>query len=353
MLKIVYGGNRYYDHDPAQGFAFDHSNIYDSLRRMPGVEVVYFVYDRVREIGAPRINEELIALVKKEKPDLFLSIMYHEDLTLATLDELRKHTITLGYFMDDQWHFENSSRLAAPHLSWVATTYSGAVPKYEKLGCRVIRTHLGANHKAFTARPEGAAFKYDATFVGAWWKKREKIIGTIQRAGIDARAWGPGWPSGRLPDVEMVPLVHATKVNLDINPSASYAGLKPLLRFFLKREKGKFRFDFGNIANNIREWWNKRIPMIKPRTFNCLAARSFVIIQMTHDLSEFYEIDKEIVAYSSVSELIQKIRYYLAHEEERERIAEAGHRRTLCDHTYEKRFRDMFEKIGVAHKLDA
>src|SRR6185295_17458076 len=110
MLKIVYGGNQYYNHDPNQGFAFDHSNIYDSLRRIPGVEVIYFKYDRVKEIGREGVNREIVELVKREKPDLFLSIMYHEDFTIATLDELRKHTITLGYFMDDHWHFENSSR---------------------------------------------------------------------------------------------------------------------------------------------------------------------------------------------------------------------------------------------------
>ena len=47
--------------------------------------------------------------------------------------------------------------------------------------------------------------------------------------------------------------------------------------------------------------------------------------------------------------MIEKVRYYLSHEDERTAIAEAGYRRTLKDHTYRQRFQEIFEQIGLAN----
>ena len=50
--------------------------------------------------------------------------------------------------------------------------------------------------------------------------------------------------------------------------------------------------------------------------------------------------------YRSTDDLIEKIRYYLAHPEERERIARAGYERTMREHTAEKRFGAIFKDMG-------
>ena len=43
--------------------------------------------------------------------------------------------------------------------------------------------------------------------------------------------------------------------------------------------------------------------------------------------------------------MIDKIKYYLEHNEERESIAQAGYERTIREHTYEKRFNNIFKRI--------
>lgn len=58
-------------------------------------------------------------------------------------------------------------------------------------------------------------------------------------------------------------------------------------------------------------------------------------------LKDFYEPGKEIVAYDSAEELVEKLVYYLEHEEERIQIAQAGLKRTLRDHTIEVRMRQL------------
>jgi len=45
--------------------------------------------------------------------------------------------------------------------------------------------------------------------------------------------------------------------------------------------------------------------------------------------------------------MIDKIKYYLEHNEERKAVAKAGYERTFRDHTYEKRFNEIFKIIGL------
>ena len=49
-------------------------------------------------------------------------------------------------------------------------------------------------------------------------------------------------------------------------------------------------------------------------------------------LSAFFEVGEEIVRYSTGDELVDLIRYYLAHDEERRRIALNGYRRVMKEH---------------------
>jgi spore maturation protein CgeB len=56
-----------------------------------------------------------------------------------------------------------------------------------------------------------------------------------------------------------------------------------------------------------------------------------------------YIPDKELVAFHDVDELASKIRYYLAHPTERDRIAAAGFERTRNNHFYDQRLGDVLE----------
>ena len=49
-------------------------------------------------------------------------------------------------------------------------------------------------------------------------------------------------------------------------------------------------------------------------------------------LEEFFKVGEEIESYETAEELIDKVKYYLAHDGARERIARAGYRRVMQDH---------------------
>lgn len=67
-------------------------------------------------------------------------------------------------------------------------------------------------------------------------------------------------------------------------------------------------------------------------------------------LNEFFEVGREIERYGELDELIDKVRYYLAHDDERREIALNGYRRAMRDHRMKQRMRDAGDLIerGIA-----
>jgi len=65
------------------------------------------------------------------------------------------------------------------------------------------------------------------------------------------------------------------------------------------------------------------------------------------ELAEHFEPDREVGVYHSQYELLDKARFYLSHPEDAERIRQAGHARALRDHTYQRRFQQLFEALHL------
>jgi spore maturation protein CgeB len=59
--------------------------------------------------------------------------------------------------------------------------------------------------------------------------------------------------------------------------------------------------------------------------------------------------DKEhVVFFDDATDLRQKIGYYIDHEQERERIAQAGHALVIAQHTYKHRMEKILEVSHAA-----
>ena len=83
------------------------------------------------------------------------------------------------------------------------------------------------------------------------------------------------------------------------------------------------------------------------RLFEATGMGSLLVTDWKKNLHEMFEPDKEVVAYRTQEECVEKVEYYLAHDDEREAIARAGQQRTLRDHTFRQR---MLELEGIVLK---
>ena len=65
-------------------------------------------------------------------------------------------------------------------------------------------------------------------------------------------------------------------------------------------------------------------------------------------IEEFFELGREIEVFHNEDEMVAKVRYYMAKEEEREQIARAGQRRTLGNYTNHHAFCRLFRLVRQA-----
>lgn len=82
------------------------------------------------------------------------------------------------------------------------------------------------------------------------------------------------------------------------------------------------------------------------RIMDILGAGGFALTNYCVETAELFEEDKEIVMFRTPEELFEKAAYYLAHDEEREAIAEAGHRKVLECYTYDKKLKTLLDWAG-------
>lgn len=88
---------------------------------------------------------------------------------------------------------------------------------------------------------------------------------------------------------------------------------------------------------------------INMRCFEATATGSFLLTEYVDTLFECFADGKHLVTYKTMDEAVEKARYYLDHEYERNEIAKAGMEHTLSHHTYEHRIKTMFKEIGYGN----
>lgn len=86
---------------------------------------------------------------------------------------------------------------------------------------------------------------------------------------------------------------------------------------------------------------------VNMRTFEALATGSFLLTEWVPTLGELFEDGKHLVTYKTMDEAVEKAKYYLEHEEEREKIAKAGMEEALAKHTYQHRAQNFLKIIGL------
>lgn len=324
MMRILYCALEHDYGDPARGSSFEHANFYDTLAHMP-VELVHFAIDsEILAHGFREANRRLRAAVASWKPDVLFSVMFEEQIDFDTMRAISSDTgtTTVGWFCDDHWRFDNYSKHWARALEWVVTTDAAAVPRYEAIGAAgVIRSQWACNQYSYRRLCDTTDI--DVSFVGQPHGGRRGRLDRLRRKGVPVVTRGRGWPEGRVTQEEMVDIFCRSRVNLNLSASSTRVG-------FLGKQAP---------------------PQIKGRVFEVPGCGGLLMTEWAPGIEEYYVPGEEIVVFRHDRELPGKIRTMLADEDSRARIAEAGYRRTLADHTYERRFADIFERIGVAAQL--
>ncbi len=77
------------------------------------------------------------------------------------------------------------------------------------------------------------------------------------------------------------------------------------------------------------------------RAFDIMGAGGFLLTNYQADFADCYTADEDYVYFESKNDLLNKINYYLNHEDERTEIAENGFQKTAAHHTYHHRVEEI------------
>ncbi|CAH1206211.1 hypothetical protein PAECIP111893_02467 [Paenibacillus plantiphilus] len=266
------------------------------------------------------------------RPDIVI-VLDGLHFEIKHVDEMRSMGIrTAIWFTDDPYYTDITAALAT-HYDEVFTLELTCVDFYRRLGCgKVHYLPLGAFPVEFRPRNPVRNKRHEICFIGsAYWRRVaffDEVTGYL--ASKDTHISGIWWE--RLRDYPTI----ADKIALGrwLGPrdtAEMYNGSKIVINMHRA-------FDDETFNNNSA---GIHAVSPNPRTFEISACATLQLTDARDDLVHFYIPDVEIVTYSSPQEMVEKIDYYLTHEEERQAIAMRGMYRTMRDHTYARRLDAM------------
>lgn len=84
---------------------------------------------------------------------------------------------------------------------------------------------------------------------------------------------------------------------------------------------------------------------VNMRIFEALATKSFLLTSDIPTLPVLFKDGVHLVTYKDNTDAVKKARYYLEHDDERQKIAEAGYKAVMERHTYTHRLQAVLDKV--------
>ena len=287
---------------------------------------------KLRGLYTMFVSELVMAKALEDKPDMVLGIA-QSPFTRETLAEFKSMRIPVAFWFMEDFRLFQYWKDFAPIYDYFFTIQRGEFS--ELLDNAGVKNHyylpLAADpnlHKPQSLSPEEQReFGSALSFVGAGYYNRHHFF--LQLLNEDFKIWGVEWnqnsPLGRIlqrggeriSTEDCVKIFNAAKINLNLHSSSYHTGVNP----------------HGDFVN--------------PRVFEIAACGAFQLVDPRSEMSDLFEIGKEIETFKDINDLRSKIKYYLANPAKMKEIAEAGRNRVLREHTYKHRMEQLLKIVAA------
>lgn len=339
------------------------------------------------------ITEQILDEVRcahNERPlDLFLSYFYNSHFVPEAFNEIHRLGIpTVNFYCNSIYQFDLVEQIA-PSVQVAWHTEKDARQSYLKVGARPVWVQMGADPDVYHPT-EQTKRQPRACFVGQRYADRDRHLAALINEGIALDIYGSGWSAAtrsngkhelpfeikneylgrRLKEAGgLRSYAQATLENLgrhgvldgtrrtikQVRYRTGRRSIDPLLETAARGVVGNLSEAFARyevVLNFSNVWADGRpgsalIPHVRLRDFEVPMCRACYLTGYSDEILEFYEPDKEIALYRDTGELIEKTKYYLAHPAQAEKLRAAGYERARRDHTWERRFEQLFRETGL------
>ena len=267
-----------------------------------------------------------IEQIKKYKPDILFipsTFQYYGHF----IKEIKSYTKTIIAYiscpMPDNTDYTG--------IDCILTILPNLIDKYHKLGLASEQLHYAFAKQILSQLETNVEANIDISFIGSLMptthSKRIRYLNFIV-SNIPIKIWGYG--------LEKRYYRWYQRIIRKFYPNAF---ISPIEKYYLGELWG---IDMYSTLQNSKIVFNAHIDMAEEyigstRMYEVTGIGSLLLSENGRNIKELFEPDKEIITYSSEEELLEKVKYYLDNEEKRKEIALAGQKRTLKEHTFEKR----------------
>lgn len=270
-----------------------------------GVTFCFFYDVEIAHLGQENMIKHLHEMIDDIQPDIIFHPVYKDQIPINDWIKISNKYKTICWMCDDAWRFENFSKLYSKGFRYTITTNREAYKKYQSDKTLYVgmKTHPILSQWAINPHffNNSAVKDIDVSFLGQNYGNRQGILD-----GLNVKTF---WDR-RLTFNEMADVMRRSKISIDLT----------------QRPNG--------------------VQQIQARPFEVTGCNTLLLHQYVKGIEQFFEIDKEIVIFNTKDELREKIDYYLEHDTERIRITKAGYGRTHSQYTWEKRFENIFRRMG-------
>lgn len=271
-----------------------------------------------RFLGRPQwVQQIALEQIKQSKPD----VVYVQDLSILnpdTLKEVKQHTkLLVGQIACPLPAKDN---LKAFDL--ILTSFPHYVNLFKKMG-------INSEYFKIAFEPDilkkigKQERKYDVTFIGSFTPSHQQGIRLLESVAqeVSLNIWGQG-KQFLSPQSPLRRHWQGEAWGLDMYRKLAQS------KIVINRHIGVAK----QYANNMR-------------LYESTGMGAMLITDKKKNLNDLFKIGKEIVEYTSSKDLAEKIKYYLSHEDERIKVAQAGQKRTLKEHSYKERMNEVVKII--------
>lgn len=234
------------------------------------------------------------------------------------------------------------------HVDWGEDGLTGVLPYTpmatpHPMAYWASDTHLGYDYRLATAK------KADFVFCA-----QKRAVEDMKRDGIANPIWLPHAVEPQAyPKFDLLSKKYDVCFVGHINSPNRLEALDRLFKEFPSFYYGQALFNDAarKFAESKVVFNISMVDDINMRTFEAMATGSFLITNWIPTIEELFEDGKHLVLYRSLDELIDKVRYYVSHETEREKIAQAGYDEVIKNHTIQKRVDRILAEYMNSKKL--
>lgn len=281
-------------------------------------------------------KDPIAAIAARDRPDLVI-VLDGMEMPLEQVNELRANGIVTAIWLTDDPYYTDITTHVVRHYDYVFTLERNSADYYSSIGCvNVNYLPFGMFPGHYMPRSHSKGKLHEVCFIGSAYWNRVHFFTPILSAlmAYDTRISGIWWE--RVPGYEQY--AHKISMGSWMNPEETadmYNQHKIVINMHRAHDDLTVNSNTVQIA----------AASPNPRTFEIMGCAALQLTDVRSDLASFYTPGVEIETYHSPEEMMQKIDYYLKHEEERREIALRGLARTLREHTYAHRLNQLLATV--------